>query len=66
MQVTPHNPGLMQVASPAQNMAKSTQQEKMAFAFQSVARVSMALMGVTTATHLIRDLLRSETPGRGR
>ena len=66
MQVTPHNPGLMQVASEAQNMAKSAQQEKMAFAFQSVAMVSMALMGVTAAAHLIRDLLRSETQGRGR
>jgi hypothetical protein len=60
------NPGLMQVASQAQNMAKSTQQEKVAFAFQTVAMVSMALMGVTAAAHLIRDLLKSQTPGRGR
>jgi hypothetical protein len=61
-----HNPGLMQVASQAQSMAGHTKQEKVAFAFQTVAMVSMALMGATAAAHLIRDLLRSQTPGRGR
>ena len=60
------NPGLMHVASQAQNMARSAQQEKMAVAFQKVAMVSMALMGVTAAANLIRDLLRPQTPGRGR
>jgi ABC-type hemin transport system ATPase subunit len=66
MQVNPHNPDLMQVASQAQNMAKIAQQERMAFAFQSVAMVSMAIMGIAATAHLIRELLRSETPGRGR
>jgi hypothetical protein len=63
--MNPQNPGLMQVASQAQHMAKGTPQEKMALVFQTVAVVSMALMGVTAAAHLIRDLLRSQTPGRG-
>jgi hypothetical protein len=66
MQVTPHNPDLMHVALQAQNMARSTQQERLAFAFQSVAMVSMALMGVTAAAHNICDLVRSEKRGRGR
>jgi hypothetical protein len=61
-----HNPGLMQVASQAQTMAKGVQQDKMAVAFQTVAMVSMAIMGVTAAARLIRDLQRSEKPGRGR
>jgi hypothetical protein len=47
-------------------MAKIAQQERMAFAFQSVAMVSMAIMGITAATHLIRDLLRSEKREIGR
>ena len=59
------NPGLMQVASQAQNMAKNAKQERMAVVFQTVAMVSMAVMGVTAAAHLIRDLLRPER-GRGR
>jgi hypothetical protein len=59
-------PGLMQVAEQAQNMAKGTQQEKVAMVFQTVAVVSMALMGVTAGAHLIRELLRSQTVGRGR
>jgi len=61
------NPGLMQVASQAQHMAKSANQERLAMAFQTVAMVSMALMGVTAAAHLVRDLLRSDQgPNRGR
>lgn len=66
MQPNTHNPGLMHVASQAQDMAKNVKQEQMALAFQTVAMVSMALMGVTAAAHLIRDLLRSQTPGKGR
>jgi hypothetical protein len=66
MQVTPHNPDLMHVALQAQNMARSTQHERLAFAFQSVAMVSMALMGISAAAHNIRDLLRSEKRGRER
>jgi hypothetical protein len=60
------NPGLMQVASQSQNMATHAKQEKMAVAFQTVAMVSMAVMGVTAAAHLIRDLLGAGKPGRGR
>ena len=47
----------MQVASQAPSMAKTAQQERMAIAFQTVAMVSMAIMGVTSAAHLIRDML---------
>ncbi len=54
------NPGLMQVASQAQSMAKGTQQEKAAIVFQTVAVVSMAVMGITAAAHLIREMLRSQ------
>jgi len=59
-------PGLMQVATQAQDMAKRTRQEKMAVVFQTVAVVSMAMMGITAGAHLIREVLRSQTPGRGR
>jgi hypothetical protein len=63
--MNPQNPGLMQVASQAQNMAKSAQQERFAIAFQTVAMISMAVMGFTAAAHLIRDMLRSKG-GKGR
>jgi hypothetical protein len=66
MQVTPHHPDLMHVALQSQNMARSVQQERLAIAFQSVAMVSMALMGVTAVAQNIRGLLRSEKQGRGR
>jgi len=56
----------MQVATQAQDMAKRTRQEKMAVVFQTVAVVSMAMMGITAGAHLIREVLRSQTPGRGR
>jgi hypothetical protein len=62
----PPNPGLLQVASQAQNLAKSATQEAMAVAFQTVAMVSMAVMSVTAAAHLISDLQRSQKPERGR
>jgi hypothetical protein len=63
--VNPHNPGLLQVAAQAQDMAAHAKQQRMAVAFQTVAMVSMAVMGLTAAGHLIRDLLRAER-GRGR
>jgi hypothetical protein len=60
-----HQPNLDQVATQAQNMAQKAKQERMALAFQTIAMVSMAVMGVTAAAHLIRDMLR-EPRGRGR
>jgi hypothetical protein len=63
--VNPHNPGLMQVAQQAQNMAESAKQDRMGVVFQTVAVVSVAVMGVTAAANLIRDLFRPER-GRGR
>jgi hypothetical protein len=63
--VNPHNPSLLKVAEQAQDMAANAKQQRMAVAFQTVAMVSMAVMGVTAAAHLIRDLLRVER-GRGR
>jgi hypothetical protein len=60
------NPGLMQVAAQAQNMAKTAQQEKMAIAFQTVAMVSMAMMSLTSAVHLVRDLVRFKGQSRDR
>jgi hypothetical protein len=56
----PQNPNLMQVASQAQIMARTAQQEKMALAFQTVAMVSMAVMGFTSAAQLVRDLLNDK------
>src|SRR4051812_47002617 len=61
--INPHNPGLPQLLSRAQDMAKDARQqkqEKMAVAFQTVAMVSMAVMGLTAAAQLVRDLLRPE------
>ena len=60
------NPGLMQVATQAQNMAKTAQQDRMAVAFQTVAMVSMAVMGLTAAAQLVRDVLRSQNHSRER
>jgi hypothetical protein len=61
----PQNPGLLKVASQAEQMARNSQQESIAFAFQTVAMVSMAIMGLTSAAHLIRDMLRKDR-SRGR
>jgi hypothetical protein len=47
-------------------MAKTAQQEKMAVAFQTVAMVSMAIMSVTSAAQLVRDVLRSRNQSRDR
>lgn len=49
----------------AQQMSKQAREERMALAFQSVAMVSMAVVGATAAVHLIRELLRRRD-GRGR
>lgn len=65
MQPSNSNPGLFQVATQAQIMARNARQDRLAVAFQSVAMVSMAIMGVTAAAHLMRDLLRADR-GRGR
>ena len=55
----PHtNP--LNVAQTAQQMAKSAGQERMAFAFQSVALVSMAIMGAAAAVQILRDLRRDD------
>lgn len=56
----PQNPGLLQVAAQAQNMAHQARQERFALAFQAVAMVSMAVMGIASAAHLVRDILRPE------
>jgi hypothetical protein len=66
MSGTPHNPDLWHVALQAQNMAKNVTQERMALAFQSVAMVSMVIMSVTAAAHLLREMRRAEAQGRGR
>lgn len=65
---TPHsyNPNLGQVASQAQSMARSARQENLAIAFQSVAMVSMAIMSVAAAAHLVREFTRREQRPKGR
>ncbi len=58
-------PGPLHVANQAQQMAKHTSNERLALAFQWIAVTSMAVMGVTAAAHLVRDLLRPpRTRGR--
>ena len=59
-------PELIDVAKHSQDMAGKAKQERMAVAFQTVAMVSMALMGVTAAAQLVRDMLRPEHRDRGR
>jgi hypothetical protein len=59
-------PEFLDVAKQSQDMAGKAKQERMAVAFQTVAMVSMALMGVTAAAHLVRDMLRQEHRERGR
>jgi hypothetical protein len=59
-------PELLDVANQAQAMACRTKQERMAFAFQWVAMISMAAMGVTAVSNLIREALYPEHRGRGR
>jgi hypothetical protein len=56
----------MELSSHADNLAKGAPQQKMAIAFQTVAMVSMAIMGVTAAAHLTRDLLRSHSSSKSR
>jgi hypothetical protein len=64
--VNPQNPGLLQVATEAQNMATNARQVRTAVVFQTVSMVSMAVVGVAAAAHLLRDLLRGErVRGRG-
>lgn len=55
------NPGLLQVASQAQTMSRQAREERTAVAFQTVAMVSMAIMGAAAAAHLVRDLLRHDS-----
>ncbi|MBX9581863.1 MAG: hypothetical protein K2X87_16285 [Gemmataceae bacterium] len=63
--VNPANPGLLQVATQAQQMAGQAKQERMAVAFQTVSMVSVAVMGLAASAHLLRELLRPATHGRG-
>lgn len=56
--MNPTNP--MQVATTAQYMARNAGQERMALAFQTVALVSMAVMGAAAATQIVRDLRRED------
>ncbi len=53
--VSPHTPGLMQVAEKAQHMAASAKQERMAVVFQTVSVVSVAVMGLAASAHLLRE-----------
>lgn len=62
----PHNPNLLHVANQAQHMARNTRQEYMALAFQSVAMVSMAIMGLAAAAQMLREVSRREKPSKGR
>ena len=46
-------------------MARQASDERLSLAFQWIAVTSMAVMGVTAAAHLVRDLLRPQrTRGR--
>ena len=47
-------PELLDVATQAQTMAGRTKQQPMAVAFQWVAMISMAAMGVTAVSNLVR------------
>ena len=68
MHATPfHRPELLDVATQAQTMAGRTKQERMAVAFQWVAMISMAAMGATAVSNLVRDALYpNHERGRGR
>jgi hypothetical protein len=59
-------PELLDVANQAQTMAGRTKQERIAVAFQWVAMISMAAMGVTAVSNLVRDALYPEHRSRGR
>lgn len=61
----PPPPGPLHVANQAQQMARQASDERLSLAFQWIAVTSMAVMGVTAAAHLVRDLLRPQrTRGR--
>ncbi|MFO0807558.1 MAG: hypothetical protein U0746_02960 [Gemmataceae bacterium] len=51
-----HTPNAMNVATTAQQMAKSAGQDRMALAFQTVALVSMAIMGTAAAYQMLRQM----------
>lgn len=61
--MTPHTPTPLSVATQAQQMARHTRDQRMEVAFQWIAMTSMAIMGVTAAANLIREMLH---PPRGR
>lgn len=51
-------PNLQQIAHQTQEVAKQCKDQRLGLAFQTVSVVSLAVLGVGTAVHLLRELLR--------
>jgi ABC-type nickel/cobalt efflux system permease component RcnA len=52
-------PNLQQIAHQTQEFAKSSKDQRLGLVFQTVSMVSMAVLGVGAAVHLLREMLRN-------
>ncbi|MGL6075455.1 MAG: hypothetical protein ACRC8S_14970 [Fimbriiglobus sp.] len=52
-------PNLQQIANQTQEFAKHTKDHRLGLVFQTVSMVSMAVLGVGAAVHLLREMLRN-------
>ena len=51
-------PNLQQIAHQTQEFAKNSKDHRLGLVFQTVSMVSMAVLGVGAAVHLLREMLR--------
>jgi hypothetical protein len=52
------SPNLQQIAQQTQEAASRCKDQRWQLAFQTVSVISMAVLGVGTAVHLVREMLR--------
>jgi hypothetical protein len=52
-------PNLSQIAHQTQEFAKHSKDQRLGLVFQTVSMVSMAVLGVGAAVHLLREMLRN-------
>jgi hypothetical protein len=51
-------PNLQTIAQQTQELAKNSKDQRLGLVFQTVSMVSMAVLGVGAAVHLLREMLR--------
>jgi hypothetical protein len=55
-------PNLQTIAHQTQELAKNSKDQRLGMVFQTVSMVSMAVLGIGGAIHLLRDMLRNSHP----